>query len=127
MLEVKILVTKKLLITYYSETGNTERMAKEIAQGAKSLDIRVMLKKIESCRLDDLTEVDGIVVGSPTYFSNVSWQVKKLIDESIVLYRENHKLKGKVGGCFTSAGDVVMVKNALECLNEYLVYIINYR
>ena len=44
------------------------------------------------------------MIGSPTYFSNVAWQVKKLIDESITLYRRGHELRGKVGGCFTSAG-----------------------
>ena len=44
------------------------------------------------------------MVGSPTYFSNVAWQVKKLIDESIALYRRDRKLRDKVGGCFTSSG-----------------------
>ncbi|MEM2936032.1 MAG: hypothetical protein QW231_02520 [Candidatus Bathyarchaeia archaeon] len=34
----------------------------------------------------------------------MEWQVKKLIDESIALYREGRQLRGKVGGCFTSAG-----------------------
>ena len=41
---------------------------------------------------------------APTYFGNVAWQVKKLIDESIELYRKGHALRDKVGGCFTSAG-----------------------
>jgi len=30
--------------------------------------------------------------------------VKKLIDESITLYRKDHELEDKVGGCFTSSG-----------------------
>ena len=30
--------------------------------------------------------------------------MKKLIDESITLYRKGHQLRDKVGGCFTSAG-----------------------
>ncbi len=38
------------------------------------------VKRVEECRLNDLAEADGIVIGSPTYFSNVAWQVKKLID-----------------------------------------------
>jgi len=30
--------------------------------------------------------------------------MKKLIDESITLYRKEHKLRDKVGGCFTFSG-----------------------
>jgi NAD(P)H dehydrogenase (quinone) len=95
---------KQLLITYYSETGNTIKMAEEIAHGAEGFGITVKAKRIEDCELKDLVEADGIIVGSPTYFSNVAWQVKKLIDESIVLYRRSYQLSEKVGGCFTSAG-----------------------
>ncbi|MCD6529378.1 flavodoxin family protein [Candidatus Bathyarchaeota archaeon] len=96
-------MAKKLLIVYYTGTGNTGRMAEEVAKGAESLGVKVELKRVEECRLSDLLEADGIVVGSPTYFSNVAWQIKKLIDESIELYR-GKQLKGKVGGCFTSSG-----------------------
>lgn len=96
--------SKRLLIIYYSGTGNTRRMAEEIGEGAKRLGVEVDVKRVEDCSLSDLVEADGIVVGSPTYFSNVAWQIKKLIDESISLYRENRRLMGKVGGCFTSSG-----------------------
>ena len=89
---------------YYTGTGNTKRMAEEIGEGAESLGVRVEVKRVEECALNDLAEADGIVIGSPTYFSNVAWQVKKLIDESITLYRRQHQLGGKIGGCFTSAG-----------------------
>lgn len=98
------LATIQVLITYYSGTGNTKRMAEEIAQGAEGVGVAVKVKEIAQCTLNELVEADGIVVGSPTYFSNVAWQVKKLIDESIVLYRRNRQLRDKVGGCFTSSG-----------------------
>ena len=95
---------KSLLILYYTETDNTKRMAEAIAKGAKQLGVNVDVKRVENCELDDLEKADGITIGSPTYFSNVAWQVKKLIDESITLYRKGHKLRDKVGGCFTSSG-----------------------
>lgn len=79
-------------------------MAEEIGEGAERLGVKVEVKRVEECVLNDLAEADGIVIGSPTYFSNVAWQVKKLIDESIDLYRKERPLKGKVGGCFTSSG-----------------------
>lgn len=98
------MATKRLLVVYYTGTGNTKRMAEEIGKGAEQSGVNVQVKSVEECELSDLAEADGIVMGSPTYFSNVAWQVKKLIDESITLYRKEHKLRGKVGGCFTSAG-----------------------
>lgn len=79
-------------------------MAEEIGKGAEGQGVKVELRRVEDCSLSDLAEADGIVIGSPTYFSNVAWQVKKLVDESIALYRKGHQLGGKVGGCFTSSG-----------------------
>jgi NAD(P)H dehydrogenase (quinone) len=79
-------------------------MAEDIARGAEAAGAAVTLKAIEEYTLTDFADADGLVVGSPTYFSNVAWPVKKLIDESIVLYRRDHQLQKKVGGCFTSAG-----------------------
>ena len=95
---------KQLLVTYCTGTGSTKRMAEEIGKGAERLGVKVEVKGVEECRLNDLAEADGIVIGSPTYFSNVAWQVKKLIDESIALYRKGHQLGNKVCGCFTSSG-----------------------
>jgi multimeric flavodoxin WrbA len=101
---VRKLAAKLLLVAYYTGTGNTRRMAEAIAKGAERLGVTVEVKGVEECRLNDLVEADGIVIGSPTYFSNVAWQVKKFIDDSIALYRRNRQLSGKVGGCFTSSG-----------------------
>jgi NAD(P)H dehydrogenase (quinone) len=103
----------KLLVVYYSEKGGTKRMAGEIGKGAERFGVRVVVKGVEGCGIDDLVGCDGFVVGSPTYFSNVAWQIKKLIDESIVLYRKNHLLKTKVCGCFASAGTM---RDGKECV-----------
>ena len=107
---------KRLLIVYYTETGNTERMAEMIGEGAKQLGVGVEVKRVEECKPDVLVEADGIVVGSPTYFSNVAWQVKKLIDESIAQYRKGRQLKDKVGGCFTSSGTRRDAKDCIRML-----------
>ena len=110
------MAVKRLLIVYYTETGNTKRMAELIGGGARQLGVEVEIKRVEECRLDDLVETDGIVMGSPTYFSNVAWQVKKLIDESIAQYRKGHQLKDKVGGCFTSSGTRRDAKDCIRML-----------
>lgn len=75
----KEMVSKKLFITYYSGTGNTKRIAEEIGKGAERLGVKVEVRNVENCGLDDFAKADGIVMSSLTYSSNVAWQVKKLI------------------------------------------------
>jgi len=51
-----------------------------------------------------MTEADGIVIGSPTYFSNVSAEAKALIDRAGLVARINGELfKRKVGAAVTPA------------------------
>jgi NAD(P)H dehydrogenase (quinone) len=110
---------KKLLILYYSRSGNTKKMAEAIAEPIKSSTISVTVEDVEKCDISSLPNYDGIVLGSPTYFSNMAWQVKKVIDESIVHYR-GRKLRGKVAGIFTSAGSSINGKDCLKMLEVAL-------
>ena len=95
--------SKKVLILYYSKSGNAKKMAMAIAEPMKSSAMDVTVEDVGKFDISSLPNYDGIVLGSPTYFSNVAWQVKKAIDESVVHYGSS-KLKGKVAGIFTSAG-----------------------
>jgi multimeric flavodoxin WrbA len=105
---------KTLLIVYYSNTGKTEKMAAQLARGAETSGVRAILKKVEDCTLNDLAEADGLAVGSPTHYSNISWQIKRLMDETILaFYSEGHSLRNKVCGCFTSTG---AYRDGKECL-----------
>jgi NAD(P)H dehydrogenase (quinone) len=107
--------SKKVLILYYSGSGNTKKMAKAIAEAMKSGAINVTIEDVEKFDVSSLPKYDAIVLGSPTYFSNVAWQVKKVIDESIVHYGGG-KLKGKAAGVFTSAGTSRDGKDCLKML-----------
>jgi NAD(P)H dehydrogenase (quinone) len=92
----------KVLISYFSKSGNTEKMAEYIKEGLDSLgDVDVDLKKVQDTTIKDLRSSDGIVIGSPTYFGVMATEVKELMDKSIQCYG---KLTGKVGGAFTSSG-----------------------
>ncbi len=93
----------KVLICYYSQTGNTEKMAQIITDVMKKEDLSVDLKRVEETKADDLIDYDCIVLGSPTYYGSMAWPVKKLLDESIKFHG---RLKGKVGGAFSSAANV---------------------
>ena len=113
--------SKKVLILYYSRSGNTKNMAKAIAEAMKSSAINVTVEDAVKFDISPLPNYDSIVLGSPTYFSNVAWQVKKVIDESIVHY-SGGKLKGKVAGIFTSAGTSSNGKDCLKMLDVALEY-----
>jgi len=111
--------SKKVLVLYYSGSGNTKKMAKAIGEAMKSSAVNVTLEDVGKFDISSLPNYDSIVLGSPTYFSNVAWQVKKVIDESIVHY-SGGKLKGKVAGIFTSAGTSSNGKDCLKMLDVAL-------
>ena len=55
--------------------------------------------------IEKMEEADGIIIGSPTYFSNVSTEVKALIDRCGYVSRSNGgvMLRGKVATAVVSA------------------------
>ena len=91
----------KILVVYDSKTGNTESMALAVAKGAEQGGVEITVKKVEQTKTDDLLSADGIIMGSPVYFGQMSAKLKALIDESIKVHK---KLTGKVGAAFTSSG-----------------------
>jgi len=92
----------KILIVYDSRTGNTEKMAFAVAEGVKEMnEATAIVKKVDDTQLEDLLEADGIIIGSPTYYGQMSSKIKELFDESVKIHG---KLTGKVGAAFTSAG-----------------------
>ncbi len=64
------------------------------------------------CSIDDdmtqlkekMLEADGIILGSPDYFSNVTARTKCFIDRTRPLHMTSNQLKGKVGGFLTMSG-----------------------
>jgi len=93
----------RILVIYDSRTGNTEKMASAVAKGAEQIvGVHVVLKKIDQATLEDLTEAEGIIMGSPTYYGQMSGKMKTFVDQTNKIHG---KLRGKVGGAFTSSGD----------------------
>jgi len=93
----------RILVCYYSRTGNTEKMAELVAEGAESEGADVELKKVEDTSVDDLPGFDGIIMGSPTYYGEMAAEMKRLIDESV---KHHGGLDGKVGGAFSSSAEI---------------------
>jgi len=93
----------KILIVYYSRSGNTKKMAYLIQQGVMEEGVEVDTKNVKEVKVDDLPKYDGIVIGSPTYYGGMASQVKDLLDKSI---KYHGKLQDKVGGAFSSSANI---------------------
>lgn len=90
----------KLLIVYYSQTGNTEKMARAVEEGAKSVvGINVEVKYF--VRPEELAEADALILGMPTYYHDIGIDMKNLLEGAA---KEEIDLKGKVGAAFGSYG-----------------------
>jgi flavodoxin I len=90
----------KILVLYYSRSGNTEKMAKAVAEGAKSTgNSDVELNYYVNA--EDLSSFDAILLGTPTYHHDTPIDMKKLFEEAA---EKGISLKGKVGAAFGSYG-----------------------
>lgn len=92
----------KISILYSSRTGKTERVAKLIEEGVKRVQgIEVKTMKLDEMDKEFLKDSDGIIFGTPTYYANISWEMKKWIDES-----SEFDLEGKLGAAFSTANSI---------------------
>jgi flavorubredoxin len=90
----------KILILYDSQTGNTEKMAEAVSEGATSVpNVEVVLKYY--ARPEELVEVSAIIFGSPTYYHNITLPIKQIMEEAA---RANVQFKDKIGAAFGSYG-----------------------
>jgi len=88
----------KVLIGYYSRTGNTEKMAEYIAEGVRLTGNTAELKKISEIKDEkDLGGYDGFVFGCPTYHRDITGGMK-----TFLFLAEKANLVGKMGGAFGS-------------------------
>ena len=98
-----------VLIAYHSVTGNTEKMAQGVAEGARGVPgTNVVLKRVGEVAADDLLSSDAVIVGSPVYFGNMSGEVKTFLDNWLLKFDffRDFKMQNKVGGAFTTGGSI---------------------
>jgi NAD(P)H dehydrogenase (quinone) len=109
----------KVLIVYYSRTGNTEAMATAIAKAVTEEGLDVVCKKVKDVAVDELLEADGLIVGSPTYYGTMAASVKRLLDASV---KHHGKLDGKVGAAFASAAATGQETTLFSILQALLIH-----
>lgn len=87
----------KVAVIYHSESGNTQKVAQVIAEGAKiNDDVEVLTMSIDSVDKAFVEEAKVAFLGSPTYSGTFSWQMKKWLDTGGI------KLAGKLGSAFAT-------------------------
>jgi flavorubredoxin len=90
----------KILVLYYSRTGNTEKMADAIAESARSAG-NVEVELNYHVEAEELNKFDAVLVGAPTYHHDILMGTKIIFEEAAV---KGISLKGKVGAAFGSCG-----------------------
>jgi len=94
----------KVLVVYYSKTGNTQKMAEAVAEGAREVvGVQAELASVDDTTPDHLLDADGVVFGSPVYYGAMAAPLKDLFDRSVC---HHQKLTGKVAAAFASSGAV---------------------
>jgi len=88
------------LVLYYSRTGNTEKMAKAVAEGARTVQ-GVEAETAYYMAVEALTSFDALTFGVPTYHHDMPLNIKNLLEEVAV---KKIVLKGKIGAAFGSYG-----------------------
>jgi len=95
---------KKVLIAYFSLSGNTEKMAQYIAEGVRFSGQQAVVKKISEIKnAKDLAGYDGYIFGSPTYHRDMAEPMK-----TFLFLAKKAGLEGKLAGAFgsyTHSGD----------------------
>lgn len=87
----------QVAVIYHSESGNTQKVAQVIAEGARiSDDVEVRTMSIDHVDKVFVDEAKVVFLGSPTYCGTISWQMKKWLDTGGV------KLAGKLGSAFAT-------------------------
>jgi NAD(P)H dehydrogenase (quinone) len=94
-------------------------MAKIIAEAIAEENLNAECKKVEDVNPDELLDIDGLVVGSPTYYGTMAAEIKKFLDDSV---KHHGKLDGKVGAAFASAASTGQETTVISILEALLIH-----
>jgi len=104
----------KIVIIYDSKSGNTEKMAEAVAEGANTVEgVESELHKAGTpFPISLLNEADAIIIGSPSIYDLPTRELREFLDAAIKLKETKRlNLRGKIGGVFGSytwdGGDIV--------------------
>jgi len=102
-----------VLVAYYSQTGNTEKLAVAIGKGAASVKgVEVAVKKTVDVNDAEILAADGILLGTPVQWANAATGAKQFLDRvGDVLWKAKTNADGKTAGAFCTGGGVSLGKD----------------
>ena len=93
----------QVLVMYYTKSGNTKKLAEEVAKGVHEVkDVTCVLKPVSEVTGEDFLMSDGIIAGSPVYFGTMAAEMKEIFDKFIGLRKQ---MEDKIGAAFATSGD----------------------
>ena len=93
----------QVLVMYYSRSGNTEKLAQEIAKGVEEVNgVECVIKPVSDVTKDDFVNSSGIIAGSPVYFGVMAAELKEVFDKFVGIRK---KMGDKIGAAFATGGD----------------------
>ena len=108
---------KKVLVVYYSGSGNTEALAKAVGEGAASVEgVKAEVKRAADADASDLLSCDAVAFGTPDYFSYMAGMLKDFFDR--VYYKALGKVDGRPCAAFVSHGGGGKAAESVERLSS---------
>ena len=96
----------KVLVVYHSQSGNTERLARSVAEGVmKTENAHAIFKRAPDTNAQDIKGCDAIVICSPEYFGYMAGAIKDLFDRTYEELKDDPKIKKKPFCVVISAGN----------------------
>ena len=93
-----------ILVVYHTQTGNTAKMARRVAEGAATMENTTLtLKKAFDATVEDLVGCDGLAIGTPENFGYMSGGMKDFFDRTF--YPAQGRVFKKPFVVFISAGN----------------------
>ncbi|MCT8978766.1 FprA family A-type flavoprotein [Clostridium sp. CX1] len=107
---------KQALILFSSMTGNTGKIAKDLADGFKNLGITTDIFNVKNANIEDIKkaalEANAILIGSSTKYGDMIGNLEEVLKELVAL-----DLSNKLGSAFGSFG---WSGEAVEIINDYI-------
>ncbi len=92
-----------ILIIHTTLQGRTGQMVAPVSHGIQSEKVDALARAVEEVTWEEMQAADGIIVGNPTRFGGMDWQLKRLFDVT-AFQGYPGPLVGKVGGAFGAGG-----------------------
>ena len=97
---------KLILIIFHSQTGNTEKLARAVAQGVdETAHARATLKRAVDTVSRDLKNCSAVVICSPEYFGYMAGAVKDFFDRTYEELKDDATVYKKPFSVVISAGN----------------------